>query len=181
MGTEVVVPGVANLGATLGAILALAVFLWRVFGKRLDAIVTRLDKVDENFEKMEAKFDGRFDKVDENFEKMEAKFEGRFDKVDGRFDKVDSRFDKVDGRFDKVDRRFDKVDGRLNAIDVSVGKLEAQFEGLQRQFVTLDGKVDDLAKDHRRFANELSEFRGEMHGRLGTVMPQDLGVAGPPG
>ena len=167
MGTEVVVPGVANLGATLGAILALAVFLWRVFGKRLDAIVTRLDKVDENFEKMEAKFDGRFDKVDENFEKMEAKFEGRFD--------------KVDGRFDKVDRRFDKVDGRLNAIDVSVGKLEAQFEGLQRQFVTLDGKVDDLAKDHRRFANELSEFRGEMHGRLGTVMPQDLGVAGPPG
>lgn len=142
MGTEVVVPGVANLGATLGAILALAVFLWRVFGKRLDVIDTRLDKVDENFEKMEAKFDRRFD---------------------------------------KVDGRFDKVDGRLGAIDVRVGKLEAQFEGLQRQFGTLDGKVDDLAKDHQRFGNELSEFRGEMHGRLGTVMPQDLGAAGPPG
>ena len=135
MGTEVVVPGVANLGAILGAILALAVFLWRVFGKRLDVIDTRLDKVDENFEKMEAKFDGR----------------------------------------------FDKVDGRLGAIDIRVGKLEAQYEGLQRQFGTLDGKVDDLAKDHQRFANELSEFRGEMHGRLGTVTPQDVGVAGSTG
>ena len=142
MGTEVV--GVVNLAA----IVALAAFLWRVYGKRLDAIDARLVNVDRSFEKMEAKFDGSFAGVDEKFEKMESKF----------------------------NRRFDKVDGRLGAIDVSVGKLEAQFDGLRGRFDTLEGKVDGLAKDHQRLTNELSEFRGEMRGRLGTFVPQDPGV-----
>ena len=145
MGTEVVVPGVANLAA----IMALGVFLWRVFGKRLDVI------------------DARFDK-------MEAGFDARFDKFDGRFAEVDAKFGKMEAKFDL---RFDKVDGRLGAIDVSVGKLEAQFDGLQGRFGTLEGKVDGLAKDHQRLTHELSEFRGEMRGRLGTLAPQDAGAA----
>ena len=73
MGTEVVVPGVANLAA----IVALGVFLWRVFGKRLDVIDVRLDKVDGNFEKMDAKADARFAEVDGKFEKMEEKLDAR--------------------------------------------------------------------------------------------------------
>ena len=60
-----------------------------------------------------------------------------------RFEGVDARFDKVDAKFDKVDARFDK----------------------------LEAKVEDLAKDHQGLARELSEFRGEMRGRL-DVLPK---------
>lgn len=51
------------------------------------------------------------------------------------------RFEGVDARFDQVDARFDK----------------------------LEAKVEDLAKDHRSLARELSEFRGEMRGRLDAL------------
>ena len=51
------------------------------------------------------------------------------------------RFEGVDGRFDQVDARFDK----------------------------LEAKVEDLAKDHQSLARELSEFRGEMRGRLDAL------------
>ena len=36
----------------------------------------------------------------------------------------------------------------------------------------MDGKVDGLAADHRHLTSELAEFRGEMHGRFGTLVPQ---------
>ena len=51
------------------------------------------------------------------------------------------RFEGVDARFDKVDAQFDK----------------------------LEAKVEDLAKDHQSLARELSEFRGEMRGRLDAL------------
>ena len=51
------------------------------------------------------------------------------------------RFEGVDARFDQVDARFDK----------------------------LEAKVEDLAKDHQSLARELSEFRGEMRGRLDAL------------
>ncbi len=38
-----------------------------------------------------------------------------------------------------------------------------------RLFSRLEDKVDDLAKDHQSLARELSEFRGEMRGRLGDL------------
>ena len=53
------------------------------------------------------------------------------------------RFEGVDARFDQVDARFDK----------------------------LEAKVEDLAKDRQGLARELSEFRGEMRGRLDALPP----------
>lgn len=36
----------------------------------------------------------------------------------------------------------------------------------------MEGKVDGLATDHRNLTSQLSEFRGEMHGRFGTLVLQ---------
>ena len=42
---------------------------------------------------------------------------------------------------------------------------------LEVRFDTLEGKVDVLASDHQSLARELSEFRGEMRGRLDALVP----------
>ncbi|MDE0421622.1 MAG: hypothetical protein OXK76_12150 [Gammaproteobacteria bacterium] len=76
-----------------------------------------------------------------------------------RFEGVDERFDKVDGKFDKVDARFDKV---VADMDTRFGRVDARFD-------KLEAKVGDLAKDHQGLARELSEFRGEMRGRLDAL------------
>ena len=86
-------------------------------------------------------------------------FNRRFEGVDARFDKVDAKFDKVDAKFDKVDARFDKV----------VADMNARFERVDTRFDKLEAKVEDLAKDHQSLARELSEFRGEMRGRLDAL------------
>ena len=75
-------------------------------------------------------------------------FSKRFDAIDSRFEKVDERFEKVDQRFEKVDQRFDKL-----AAD-------------------MEGRLGELAKDHQSLARELSEFRGEVRGRLDALLPR---------
>ena len=89
-------------------------------------------------------------------------FGRRFDAVDDRFDKVDDRFDRFEA---EVSARFDRseadVDAKLDRFATSVGG----------RFSALEAKVDDLAKDHQSLAPELSEFRGEMRGRLDVAFP----------
>lgn len=156
MGTEVIVPGVAHVAT----VFAMTVFLWRVFGKRFDAIDARQEEFDGKLVRMESKFDGKF-------ERMESKFDGKFERMESKFGD-----------------RFDTVDGRLGAIEVGMGKLEGQFDGLRDRFGTLESrfdtmevKVDGLAADHQRLTRELGEFRGEMHGRFGTLVPQSADEA----
>ena len=91
------------------------------------------------------------------FSRMYDQIETRFDKVDERFDKVDERFDRVEVRIDRVERRVDAVEGRMGTLEGRLGSLE--------------DKVDGLAVDHQSLARELSEFRGEMRGRLAAVLP----------
>lgn len=72
-----------------------------------------------------------------------------------RFDAIDSRFEKVDERFEKVDERFEKVDQRLDKLAVD-----------------MESRLGELAKDHQSLARELSEFRGEVRGRLDALLPR---------
>ena len=95
------------------------------------------------------------------FARMLADLNARFDRMDDRFDSMDRQFDE---RFAVVDERFDQVNGRLVGIEGRVDTLEGRFD-------TLEGKVDALAKDHQSLARELSEFRGEMRGRLDALFP----------
>ena len=55
-------------------------------------------------------------------------------------------------RLDGVDARFDRV----------VADMDARFDSLET-------KVNDLARDHQNLARELSEFRGEIRGRLDAL------------
>ena len=92
-------------------------------------------------------------------------FDKRFDRVDEQFKRVDEQFKRVDERFGEVDRRF----GRFEAeVDAKFDKLAATVDA---RFGSLDAKVDALAQDHQSLARELSEFRGEMRGRLDAVFP----------
>ena len=58
----------------------------------------------------------------------------------------DRRFEAIDQRFENIDKRFENIDGRFDRVE---------------------DKIDSLASDHQSLARELSEFRGEMRGRLG--------------
>ncbi len=92
-------------------------------------------------------------------------FDKRFDRVDEQFRRVDEQFKRVDERFGEVDRRF----GRFEAeVDAKFDKFAATVDA---RFGSLDAKVDALAQDHQSLARELSEFRGEMRGRLDAVFP----------
>ena len=53
---------------------------------------------------------------------------------------------QFDRRFEAIDQRFENIDGRFDRVE---------------------DKIDSLASDHQSLARELSEFRGEMRGRLG--------------
>ena len=132
-------PVVLSSASSVALVLALGVFLWRVFARML------------------ADLNARFDRMDDRFDRMDD----RFDRMDDRFDSMDRQFDE---RFAVVDERFDQVNGRLVGIEGRVDTLEGRFD-------TLEGKVDALAKDHQSLARELSEFRGEMRGRLDALFP----------
>ena len=47
------------------------------------------------------------------------------------------------------------------------GAIDRRFEAIDQRFDRVEDKIDDLARDHQSLARELSEFRGEMRGRLG--------------
>ena len=49
--------------------------------------------------------------------------------------------------------------------------IEGRVDTLEGRFGTLELKVDALAKDRQSLARELSEFRGEMRGRLDALVP----------
>ena len=84
---------------------------------------------------------------------MEARFDDRFGQIDQRFGQIDNRFASLESRFD--DR---------------LASLESRFDD---RFTTLEKKVDGLANDHHGLSRELSEFRGEMRGRLSMLIGQD--------
>lgn len=86
------------------------------------------------------------------FVRMLAGMESRFD---DRFRRIDDQFKQIDGRFEQMENRFD-----------------TRFVSLEGRFVSLEKKVDGLAADHHGLSRELSEFRGEMRGRLSMLVPQ---------
>ena len=85
-------------------------------------------------------------------------FSKRFDLIDGQIKGVEGRFEQVDARFAQVDARFAQVDAR--------------FEKIDDRFVAIESKIAELAKDHQNLARELSEFRGEVRGRLDALAPR---------
>ena len=82
MGTELItVPGIVNIAA----VVALGAFLWRMLGKRFDALETGVNKVDARVNGVEAKID----KVDVSVAKLQAQYEGLKGQVEGLDRKVE--------------------------------------------------------------------------------------------
>lgn len=129
----------------VAAVFVVGIFLWRVFVRMLGG--------------MEARFDDRLDLMDSRFDDRLNQMERRFD---DRFRHIDSRFEQVDNRFEQVDNSFQQMESRF----------ENRFSSLETRFESLDKKVDGLAADHHSLSRELSEFRGEMRGRLSMLVPQ---------
>ena len=146
------VPGIPYAAA----VLAVGIFLWRVFVRTLAG--------------MEARFDDRFSQVDKQFAQMETRFDDRLVQMESRFD---DRFSQVDRQFAQMESRFNdrfvQMETRFDDRFVQVDKQLAQMDG---RFASLDKKVDGLAADHHRLSRELSEFRGEVRARLSMLVPQ---------
>ena len=114
------------------------------------------------------------------FAKMFEGIERRFEGIERRFDEMDrtfgDRFDEMDRRFEvrleEMDRRFD---GRLEEMD---RRFDGRFGEMGRRFDVLENKVDGLARNHQDLARELSEFRGEVRGRLALDPPPTAQASG---
>ena len=129
----------------VASVLVVGLFLWRVFVRVLSG--------------MEARFNDRFGQVESRFDdrsaQMDKRFDDRFAQMDKRFDDRSAQMEKrFDDRFAQIDHRFEEMNGR---------------------FASLEKKVDGLADDHHSISRELSEFRGEMRGRLSVLVPQAAG------
>ena len=96
---------------------------------------------------------------------MEARFNDQFKQVNDQFRQVNDQFRQVNDQFKEVGARFGQMESRF----------DTRFVSLESRFDSLEKKVDGLAADHHGLARELSEFRGEMRGRLAMVVPQASG------
>ena len=88
-----------------------------------------------------------------------------------RFDAVDVRLDRVEGRLGDVENRVGSLENRVGSLENRFGSLDGRVGSLEGRFDSLDRKVDALAVDHHGLSRELSEFRGEMRGRLDALLP----------
>jgi len=62
-----------------------------------------IDKLDRDLKDFRSEVLKQFEKVNDQSNQLETKFEQRFDKVDQQFDKVDQRFAQIDQRFSQID------------------------------------------------------------------------------
>ena len=136
----------------VAAVLVVGAFLWRVFVKMLTGL--------------EARFDDRFKQIDNSFQQMESRFDNRFQEMESRFD---NRFRLVENGFQHMESRFD------NRFQQMESRFDNNFASLESRLESLDTKVDGLAADHHSLSRELSEFRGEMRGRLSMLVPPVAG------
>ena len=79
--------------------------------------------------------------------------------------------ERLNDQFKQVETRFDD---RFKQME---NQFDTRFVSLEGRFVSLEKKVDGLAADHHGLSRELSEFRGEMRGRLSMLVPQASGEA----
>jgi len=60
-----------------------------------------------------------------------------------------------------------KIRRDLNAdLENRMGPLNDKIDSLDRTIDSLDRKIDSLGRDHHALAREVSEFRGEVRGRI---------------
>ncbi|MCY3840624.1 MAG: hypothetical protein OXH09_18575 [Gammaproteobacteria bacterium] len=124
MGSEVI------QGATFVAVLAMAGFLWRVFGNRFDTFA--------------ADVKDRFDKIDVKFEKVDEEFRGvhaRLGTLEGRFAGLEGRFVGLEGRFDGLEGRFDGLEGRFGSLEARVEGLATDHQRLSEQIAEFRGEM----------------------------------------
>ena len=140
----------------VASVLVVGLFLWRVFVRVLSG--------------MEARFNDRFGQVESRFDDRSAQMDKRFD---DRFAQMEERFDD---RFAQMDKRFDDRSAQMEKrFDDRFAQIDHRFEEMNGRFASLEKKVDGLADDHHSISRELSEFRGEMRGRLSVLVPQAAG------
>ena len=80
---------------------------------------------------------------------------------------MDDRFASLESRFD------DRLASLESRFDDWFGQIDSRFGQIDDRFSTLEKMVDGLANDHHGLSRELSEFRGEMRGRLSMLIGQD--------
>ena len=98
-----------------GVGIIIAIFLsaiggaWTAGGE-VSAAYERIETLEENDEKIDAKLDKLDAKIDAKFDKLDAKIDAKFDKLDA---KIDAKIDNLDAKIDaKIDNFIDRIDER---------------------------------------------------------------------
>ncbi len=113
---------------TIDLLIANVIPTTKYFESRFDHMQFQIDRINRDINEFKTSVSRSFDKVDYQFEAMQASMDQRFEamqaSMDQRFEKVDQRFEKVDQRFEQMDQRFqhleDKIDKLIERIDVKV-------------------------------------------------------------
>ncbi len=114
---------VAIMGSTL-TIITLMFRQFKHFDGKLDALNTRVGRVETTIAPIDARFDG---------------VDARFDGVDARFDGVDARFDGVDARFDALEARFDKLEARFDTMASDVSDARERLARIEGHLMAPEG------------------------------------------
>ena len=65
----------------------------------------------------------------------------RLDKIEQRLDKVEQRLDKVEQRLDKVEQRLDTLEQRFDSLEQRVSNLESMERRITNIELTLENEV----------------------------------------
>ena len=84
-----------------------------VHPKEYHEVLTRLDVIDERFERVDERFDHveeRIDETNERLDRMEERFEKRFDQIDQRLDEQSAQFNqRIDEQSAQFNERIDRL------------------------------------------------------------------------
>ena len=101
-------------------------------------VLSRLDVLEERFDRMEAHVDEQLEQMetrfDERLEQMEAHFNERFKQVDQRFEQMGAHFNE---RFEQVDQRFEGVEAKLDRMNDRILSMTRWLIGLIALFGSL--------------------------------------------
>lgn len=87
-------------------------------------------------------------KTDQNFERLEDRFEGLENKVEGGFDSLDRKIDsKIDELAEATARGFVEVHNRIDVVEQTVGKIDTRLTGVEYAIQESAEQITSMRED----------------------------------
>ncbi len=125
----------------------------------------RLDGLDENHRRLDARLEQSMRENTERFDNVEARLEQSVKENAKRFDRVDARGDRIEARLEQSNKenaeRFDQADARDRHTHVVLEKIQSNIdliaEGVLSVNQRLDQSIESIEKQRRQDRAETSD------------------------